>query len=215
MKRIGIEVNGVLRDTIGKLTQLYEKHLVENYQDEFPSQTYTITDEGDMELNTPPEPFEYKIISPVTSLKLRDHFSFQNDEELFSFMYEDYTMELFGHAPSTEISTFNDLNELYLDLRDKFNLSIVSDEIGKSKPATLFFLSKFGCLLEKIKFYSNITINDMWDDIDILITSNPNLLLNHPQDKMVIKFETIYNQDIIVENSIKTIKELWDKLKNI
>lgn len=215
MKRVGIEVNGVLRDTIGKFTQLYEKYLIDGYQNEFDSQTYLLNSDGDVELETQPEPFEYKILSPATSLNLKEHFSFQNDSELFSFMYEDYTMELFGHAPSTEYSTFNDLNELYLDLRDKLNLSIVSDEIGKSKPATLFFLSKFGCLLEKIKFYSNITIYDMWDEVDILVTSNPDLLLNTPEGKMVIKFETSYNQDVVVENSVKTIKELWNKLKNI
>lgn len=215
MKRVGIEVNGVLRDTINKFTQLYEKHLIEGYQNEFTNQTYKLTEGGEVELENQDEPFNYKKLSPVSSLNLREHFAFQNDDELYSFMYEDYTMELFGHAPSTEYSTFNDLNELYLDLRDKLNLLIVSDEIGKSKPATLFFLSKFGCLLEKIKFYSNITLNDMWDEVDVLVTSNPDLLKNHPEGKMVIKFETSYNQDIDVENSIKTIKELWDKLKNI
>jgi hypothetical protein len=28
MKKIGIEINGVLRDTIGKFTELYEKHFL-------------------------------------------------------------------------------------------------------------------------------------------------------------------------------------------
>jgi hypothetical protein len=31
--RIGIEINGVLRDTIGKFTQLYEKHMIEEKED--------------------------------------------------------------------------------------------------------------------------------------------------------------------------------------
>lgn len=215
MKRIGIEVNGVLRDTIGKFTQLYEKHLIDGLQNEFTSKTFLLNSDGVTELENPPEPFEYKLLSPVNSLNLREHFSFQNDDELFSFMYEEYTMELFGHAPSTEYSTFNDLNELYLDLRGRYDLLIVSDEIGKSKPSTLFFLSKFGCSLEKIKFYSNITIYNMWDEVDILVTSNPELLINPPEGKMIIKFETTYNQSVVVENSVKTIKELWDKLKTI
>jgi hypothetical protein len=130
-------------------------------------------------------------------------------------MYEDYTMELFGHAPSTEYSTFNDLNDLYLELRDKLDLSIVSDEISKSKPASLFFLSKFGCLLEKFRFYSNITLDDMWNDVDILVTSNPNLLLNQPKGKTVIKFETQYNSNIENKHTVKTIKELKVKLKEL
>ena len=40
----------------------------------------------------------------------------------------------------TEYSSFNDLNEIYRGLRDYDDFIIVSDEIGKSKPATLFFL---------------------------------------------------------------------------
>jgi hypothetical protein len=91
------------------------------------------------------------------------------------------------------MTTFNDLNNIYFNLRNEHDLMIVSDEIGKSKPASLFFLSKFGCEIEKIKFYSNSTINSMWNEIDVLLTSNPILLLNHPSDKISIKFETDYN----------------------
>jgi hypothetical protein len=92
---------------------------------------------------------------------------------------------------------------------------LVSDEIGKSKPATLFFLSKFGCELEKIVFYSNITINSLWDEFDVLLTANPNLLLNHPKDKKVIKFSTDYNKDINKYDSITSLKELEPILKQI
>ena len=124
-------------------------------------------------------------------------------------------MEIFGHAQSAEYSTFNDLQQLYLNYRDENDLIIVSDEISKSKPATLFFLSKFICQLEKIKFFSNLTINSMWDEIDILLTSNPSLLLNKPSDKIVVKYVTDYNKDIESEHTITTLKEFDDKLKQI
>ena len=211
--RIAIDVNGVLRDTIGKFKQLYEKHLIETPQNEY--QTYLIDSEGNTELDTLPAPFEYKILSPVTSLKLNEHFAFQTEEEYYSFMYEEYCMELFGHSPSAEMTTFNDLNEIYIDLRNQLDFIIISDEIGKSKPASLFFLSKFGCELEKVVFYSNITFNSSWNEFDILITANPNLLLNHPKDKTVIKFETEYNQDIKKYYSIKKLKELKPILQNL
>jgi hypothetical protein len=130
-------------------------------------------------------------------------------------MYEDYTMELFGHAPSTEMMTFNLLNDIYYNLRDTHDLIIVSDEIGRSKPSSLFFLSKFGCLVEKIFFYSEITKNNMWNDIDILLTANPNLLLNKPSNKIVIKYITHFNKDIESEYSISSLSEFEDKLKKI
>ena len=212
--RVAIDINGVLRDTIGKFKQLYEKHLIDTPQSEYINTTYTIDLSGNTEVQTLPEPFEYKILSPVTSLDLKKHFSFQNEEEYYSFMYEEYCMELFGHSPSTEMSTFYDLNDVYFNLRKRFDFLLISDEIGKSKPATLFFLSKFGCELEKIVFYSNVTLNSIWDEFDILLTANPTLLLNHPDDKKVIKFETEYNKDIKKYYTISKLKDLDVILKN-
>jgi hypothetical protein len=196
--RIGIEINGVLRNTIGKIEQTYQKFLIDK--------TDGIETENE---------FVYEMSLPVDSLDLKSHFKFQNDEEMFSFLYEEFPMEIFGHSQSTEYSTFNDLNEVYVDLRDNHDLIIVSDEIGKSKPSSLFFLSKFGCQLEKVKFYSNFTINSMWDEIDLLLTSNPALLLDYPSNKLIIKYETEYNKTINTTHTIKSIKELGDKLKEL
>jgi hypothetical protein len=192
--RIGIEINGVLRDTIGKLEQVYQKYFIDKW-------------EGFDE-----QEFKYEMTLPVTSLNLKDHFKFKDDEEFFSFLYEENAMEIFGHAGSTETFTFNDFNNFYLDFRSENDVIIISDEIGKSKPATLFFLSKFGCLTEEIKFYSNSTINSMWDRIDVLLTANPDLLLNHPENVRVIKFNTEYNKNIEYSDSIDTLKEFSDKL---
>jgi hypothetical protein len=196
--KIGVEINGVLRNTLGKIEQTYQKFMIDK--------TDGIEDGDD---------FEYKITYPINTLDLKNHFSFKDDEEIYSFLYEEFPMEIFGHSQSTEYSTFNDLNELYIRMRNDNDFIIISDEIGKSKPASLFFLSKFGCEFEKVKFYSNSTINSMWDEIDVLLTANPALLLNHPSDKKVIKYETDYNSDVESEHKINTIKELEEVLKRI
>ena len=196
--RIGIEINGVLRNTLGKIEQTYQKFMIDK--------TEGIEDSDD---------FEYKITTPINSLEIKNHFTFRDDEELLSFLYDEFPMEIFGHSQSTEYSTFNDLNEIYFKLRNDNDFIIVSDEIGKSKPASLFFLSKFGCEFEKVKFYSNTTINSMWDEIDILLTANPALLLNYPSDKILIKYETEYNQEVDSKHTIKTIKELEKVLEQL
>jgi hypothetical protein len=198
--RIGIEMNGVLRDTILKFRQLYEK--------------FNIDLEPELEGGEEPV-FKYEVIEPIDSLDLLNHFTFPSKDEFYSFMYEEHPMEIFGHSPSVEMSTMNDLNEFYYEMRDNHDISIVSDEIGKSKPASLFFLSKFGCLIEKVKFYSESTIDSMWNEIDVLLTANPNLLLNCPKDKKVIKFETEYNKQVDSDLSITTLKELKNKLEEI
>jgi hypothetical protein len=221
MRKIGIEINGVLRDTVGKFKQLYEQHMIGKMDLDSIDKTYEITFSGDteeiveMNENVDTNWFKYEILSDVDSLELDKHFAFPSKDELYSFMYEDYTMELFGHAPSTETMTFNYLNDFYLNMRDENDIIIFSDEIGKSKPSSLFFLSKFGCLVEKVFFYSNQTKNSIWDNVDILLTSNPDLLLNHPQDKLVIKFNTTYNKHIDSNHQVNSLSEFESLIKNL
>lgn len=187
--KIAIEVNGVLRDTIKKIEQVYEKFYIEN----------VLNEQRD---------FVYEKVSDITSLKIQDHLKFKNDDEVYDFLYTEHCMEIFGHAPSIEYNTFNDLNEFYVDHRDNHEIVIISDEIGKSKPATLFFLSKFGCQIEKIYFYNQITLPKIWEEFDLLLTANPDLLLNHPSDKKIIKYNTIYNTQITNLPNIDNLKEL-------
>ena len=193
--KIAIELNGVLRDTLKKIQEVYEKWYIDNPYKE--------------------EELKGEIFSDLTSLDITKHLKFKDEEELYNFLYKEYTMEIFGHSGSVEISSMNDLNDFYLDMREAHDILIVSDEIGKSKPASLFFISKFGCLVECVKFYSESTINSLWDSIDILLTANPKLLLNHPDDKIVIKYETSYNSEINSKYSISKLKDLKNKIEEI
>ena len=194
--KIGIELNGVLRDTLRKIQQEYEKWYIEN---PFKEETE----------------FEYKVISDLTTLNISEHLAFKDEDDVYNFLYKEHTMEIFGHAGSVETSTMMDFNDFYLNMRDEHDILVVSDEMGKSKPASLFFISKFGCLVETVKFYSESTINSLWDSVDILLTANPQLLLNHPEGKVVIKYDTTYNSDIKTKYSISKLKELEEKIKEI
>ena len=215
MKKIGIEINGVLRDTISKFIQLYEKNMIEENETENNLKSFDIDMSGNTDLVIGEENFKYEIKNEVTSLNLMNHFSFRNEDELYSFTYEDFAMQIFGHAGSSETYTFNDLNKIYLKYRDNNELLIVSDEMGRSKPASLFFLSKFGCQLEKVKFYSNTTINSMWDEVDVLLTANPNLILEKPKDKIVVKYITNYNKNIKSDYEIEKLKDFDEVLQKL
>jgi hypothetical protein len=215
--KIGIELNGVLRDTVGKFKQVYEK-LVDEQTELEPIHQYesTVGDEEFHEIfGGNNGDFKYEIKSDVTSLNFMDHFSFKSSDDLYTFMYDEYVMSIFGHAGSPEFSTFHDLHDFYIKHRDKNEVLIVSDEIGKSKPASLFFISKFGCQIEKVKFYSHTTLNSMWDEVDVLLTANPDLLLNYPQNKIVVKYETEYNKHVSSPYTISSLKEFDLMLENI
>ena len=113
-------MNGILRDTLKKIEQEYEKWYIDN---PFKEETE----------------FDYKVISDLTTLNIAEHLSFKDKDEIYNFLYKEHPMEIFGHSGSIEMSSMNDLNDFYLDLRDSHDIIIVSDEIGKSKPASLFF----------------------------------------------------------------------------
>ena len=116
--RIAFDVNSVLRDTFEKAEHIYQKFFIDEFFEE--------------------SEFEYGLDLPVKNInRLRDHFKFGDDVELFEFFYQDFAMQIFGNAGSTEMNTFNIFNEIYEDLRDKHEVLVISDEIGKSKPATL------------------------------------------------------------------------------
>ena len=211
-KKIGIEVNGVLRNTLGKIRQTYEKFMIENNSED---KTFMLDSSGNTESIVENESFEYKLLENVDSLNLMSHFAFKSEDELYDFLYQEFAMQIFGHAESTEMHAFHTLNDVYIKYRNSNDFLILSDEIGKSKPATLFFLSKFGCQLEKVKFYSDTTKNSIWDEVDILVTSNPNLIDEHPSDKVIIKFKTDYNKKNKSKHEISSLSELDECLQKL
>ena len=84
--RIAIDIDGVLRDTFTKIEQIYQKYFID-------------------ELELVDDEFKYEIITPYNTPEYSNHFKFKTDEEYLSFMYEEFAMEIFGHSPSTEMST--------------------------------------------------------------------------------------------------------------
>jgi hypothetical protein len=58
-------------------------------------------------------------------------------------------------------------------------------------------------------------MDNLWSNVDILVTANPKLLLNHPQNKTLIKYETSYNSNTQIIHQIKSIKDLKNKLQEI
>jgi hypothetical protein len=211
--KIAFDLNGVIRDVFLKTEQVYTKFYLEEKDEDVVSEYNEDTEQW--EESSDKDSFDYGLNLPVTSMDLINHFKFETPEELYNFFYIDFPMNIFGHSPSISGNTFNILNDLYVDYRDNNEIYIISDEIGKSKPATLFFLSKYGCLIENIKFYSKSTLGDTFSEFDVIITSNPDFLSKEDVNKKIIKINTTYNQEYDADFILDDISEVNDILKKI
>lgn len=128
------------------------------------------------------------------------------------FVYEDYVLEIHGTAPVM----YKDM-ELHIDkfIRkyDNFcDFIIMSKENWFSIPPTLFFLSKMMCRFKEYKFVDSF--DKYWsDDIDLVITANPDIIKVKPKNKKHIKLMRPYNENI--DNGlIKNIIQLNDLIEN-
>ena len=156
--KVGVDLDGVLRDTFLKISQVYEKNYLENFSDEFsePIKTYTLDESGNTELNELTEEFRYEMTYPINNLDLKEHFKFPTEDDFYNFLYEDFVMQIFGHAPSTEMDTYDvvitsnpELIKLYPEKCVKFKTSYNKDVIANCETDTIKNLIK---KIEDIKY---------------------------------------------------------------
>ena len=180
MKRISISITGVLRDVISRLITLNERYN------------------------------EHKMEEDLPDLDLVKHLNFKDEEELINFMYVECPLQLFGYATEIEEGlSFAYLNDFYKKYRDRYKIVLVSEEIEKSKPATLVFLAKHGSLVDNIEFYPLNKSHLVWDKTDIFITSEEHILNKKPEGKTSIKFKNDYNKNIKSDFNIKSLNNLY------
>jgi len=190
--KIGITIDGVIRDFITKFEIVYDKY-------------YPVIDQ---------ETGENSLIERnIDTLNLLDHFTFSGGTgELNKFMYVDSALEIFGHAGEVKLNSIEHLNQLHNIIEDMGHTPIiVSKELNNSKPATLFFLSKFSSKINNIIFVRDF--KNKWEHVDILITASPTTLESKPKDKISIKVINTYNKNCNSDFTIVDLKELLEDKK--
>lgn len=110
------------------------------------------------------------------------------------FMYEDFVFEIFGCASVMYKGMDLHLKNFYLKYKDFVEFSLVSKENEFTIPSTLSFLSKMTSRFGKYNFVR--TNEEMWKGVDILITTDPDILNGKiPLMKNVIKMVRPYNNN--------------------
>jgi hypothetical protein len=179
---IYISIDGVLRNFINRFHYHYEQAYID--------------------VEEPSTEFEYKVTEPLTNDNLMDHFAFQSKEEFEFFTYIEYPMELFGHSPVSYSGAINDLNNFIHENKDKTITLVGLDEFGKARPATLFFLSRNGCMATNIKFIKTEDISKEWDNVDVWISDNKKIMDLCPENKKFRLFKTKYNEHFTYDDKL-------------
>jgi hypothetical protein len=194
---IFISIDGVLRNTIQK----FDYHYNEAY----------LADDVELEEDNK---FEYGVIEPIQNDNLLNSYKFESKDEFEFFLFMEYPIEIFGHAGLSYSTTFTDLHKLLYENQEHNFTLIGLDELGKAKPATLFFLSKNGFLGNNITFSKSDDINKLWDKCDAWITDNKHIIDLCPEEKTVIKFNTTYNQYFTYKKEISKLTEIQEPWLN-
>ena len=153
-------------------------------------------------------------------------FNFKSKNEYNKFLYEDYVFQIFAEADACENQLGLNLNKWLLKLNDidededepvDVMLSNIN-EFNISIAFTYFFLSKIGTRIRKVFF--PIDKKEIWDNCDVLVTANPELLNDKPEGKKTIKINTDYNSECKSDFEYDFLseflrdEEIINKLKN-
>jgi len=190
---IFLSIDGVLRNTIQK----FDYHYKDAYLDSETDDT-----------------FEYNVIEPIHNNNILNSYKFQSQAEYEYFTFIEYPIEIFGHAGLSYSTTFSDLNRMIHENPEHTFTLVGLDELGKSKPATLFFLSKNGFLGNNITFIKTQDIEKMWSKCDVWITDCEKILEKCPDEKIGIKFNTTYNQYFTYKKEITKLTEIQEPWLN-
>ena len=178
-KNIYIELNNVIRDINSKTVQIYKS---DNLEHELPEE-YNGED-------------------------LQEYLNFESKEDLLEYMYVECPMRIFGYSNECVEGTSLMVNEFYKKYRDIYNITIFSNEIEKSKPATLMFLARMGILVDSIEFFPLEDFTTVNEKADIIITNNQNIIKGDYNTKYIKINQTELHDNIDNVISVESLKNL-------
>lgn len=188
---IAIDLNDVIRAYTRNFAKVYQKE----YNRAF--------DESELE---------------ITTNDLSEIFPFDSKEEYKRFTYQDYPYELYGKCETVDKTTSTFLNKWLEDIKnfdidEEVEVMIVSPmEYGLTIQSTYFFLSKIGCRVRNVYFPTDSST--IWNKCDVLITANPRLLENKPEDKKTIKIVTDYNKENTADFTYDNVVDFFSEPNN-
>jgi len=175
---ISVSINGVLRDILSRFEDVYNKY------------------------------HEEGVTSEVITPDLLEYTHFKSHKELYEFMYDESSMEIFGQSKEIEHNVITHLTSLYKSMPKDYKLRIVGDDLGRAKSSTLWFLAKYGTSCDDISFYNSTTVNEMWGKTYIFITADVDIIESKPEGKELIIVNRLYNEGHECDMRIDELKQI-------
>ena len=128
----------------------------------------------------------------VDNIAMRKEKTVYSADEMFEkFLYTDYCYDIHGSAPKLYMNADVDLNVFLKLFAEHFDVYLYVKTKRLAIPSTLFFLSKMRIEIKNILFaYDD---QEIWNKLDYIITTNPDMLDNKPEGKTTIKLTRLYN----------------------
>lgn len=178
MIKIGIELNGVIRNVNKQILKYYQKDID-------PSIDLDEIDEKD-------DVFKYA--------------KFDSNKSKNEFIYIDYPYEIFGCAKTIDKDLPVEINNWMVEMtnREDEEFMVVYYSLNEEYltiQSSYFFLSKIGTRVREIFFPRDI--NEIWNRCDVVITTNDEVLKAKPSDKKSVKIINTVNKDSDVKGDFE------------
>lgn len=136
-------------------------------------------------------------------------FPFESKKQYLNFLYEDCPFEIFGAVSPMEKNLPMRLDDWMKELENLDEIpeicTVATKEYDKSIGSTLHFLSKIATKIRE--HHILLGEQEVWDKCDVLITANPNLLVEIPEGKTVVKIKATYNEEIESEYEFESLMQ--------
>lgn len=222
--KVGIDINELIRAR----SQQFDRYYVNEFGEEGApkDQPYSydffndyqwkdVNEDENILLDDAPEdidPRDY-IVDPLTGVAPADVFLMKKEvvritaKEVYErFLYKDFVFEIFASAPSIYPNIELDLDKILRKYSKHVDFVLFSKENLYTRPSTFSFLSKSRCRFNEVRLYDNY--NDLINGLDIVITTDPELITLIIDEKVVFKADRPYNVNIECDLAIANLQHL-------
>lgn len=173
MIKIGVELNGIVRDINTQIVKYYTKDINKGFDDETVNKN---------------------VVNVAYDL------DFGSKKKREEFLYVDYPYEVFGCARVCSKNLATKINNWLVEFEniedEDYELVFFStNENALTIQSSYYFLSKIGCRVREMYFPKDSS--KMWDICDVIITTNKNVINSKPNGKRSVLIEKDDNKELV------------------